>query len=426
MAGEDIPIGARIISVVDCFDALTSDRPYRVALTDEAALAIVRERSGHMYDPKVVGALTALYESVRASLAPAPEPEVSALIARANVRPSNAVGQAADTSSLPSPPPTANRTMKAQWATLDRLWPLLKADPSRASDNAEVAFALISTWLRAMTGAATVTVGVTDIAAQSVAVVHASGHAEHLLRQRQVRLGEGITGWVAAHQQPILNSDPLLDFPGQFRALEPKLTAALSVPIGSVGALTLYTDAPSGFDPADRGVADEAARRLLGWVSRPIAPNGTPETPETTVADHRLETLLLTSAAGRSLGVLSVTFAAGTAGEPFDETALAAVVLPALRLSDSLFVASATEIVAVLPGCEPDAEALMHDRLTLVLTETASPFAISVGFGVTPRDGLSLDDALRVAQDNRRIVSRGHRCGCEEVAAVHVARGAAS
>ena len=54
LAGEAIPLGARILSVVDCFDALTSDRPYRRALSTEAALDILRERSGTMYDPRVV------------------------------------------------------------------------------------------------------------------------------------------------------------------------------------------------------------------------------------------------------------------------------------------------------------------------------------------------------------------------------------
>ena len=49
--GTAIPIGARILSVVDCFDALTSDRPYRPALTTEAALAILAERRATMYDP---------------------------------------------------------------------------------------------------------------------------------------------------------------------------------------------------------------------------------------------------------------------------------------------------------------------------------------------------------------------------------------
>src|SRR5206468_4432789 len=52
--GTDIPIGARILSVVDCFDALTSDRPYRPRLSDEEALAILVERRGSMYDPLIV------------------------------------------------------------------------------------------------------------------------------------------------------------------------------------------------------------------------------------------------------------------------------------------------------------------------------------------------------------------------------------
>lgn len=50
----DIPIGARVLSVVDCFDALTSDRPYRPQLTTAEAIAVLLERRGTMYDPLVV------------------------------------------------------------------------------------------------------------------------------------------------------------------------------------------------------------------------------------------------------------------------------------------------------------------------------------------------------------------------------------
>ncbi len=49
IAGEQIPIGARILAVVDCFDALTSHRPYRPRLEDQAALQIIIERRGTMY-----------------------------------------------------------------------------------------------------------------------------------------------------------------------------------------------------------------------------------------------------------------------------------------------------------------------------------------------------------------------------------------
>ena len=49
--GSDIPIGARILSVVDCFDALTSDRPYRPSLPDAEAIRILVERRGQCTTP---------------------------------------------------------------------------------------------------------------------------------------------------------------------------------------------------------------------------------------------------------------------------------------------------------------------------------------------------------------------------------------
>ena len=63
--GEDIPLGARILSVVDCFDALTSDRPYRSAMTVEAAFDILRARQGTMYDPTIVDRFIALQPTIR-------------------------------------------------------------------------------------------------------------------------------------------------------------------------------------------------------------------------------------------------------------------------------------------------------------------------------------------------------------------------
>src|SRR5262249_26364289 len=64
LKGTDIPLGARILSVVDCFDALTSDRPYRPRLTDDEALAILLERRASMYDPLVVDTFVRVYAEI--------------------------------------------------------------------------------------------------------------------------------------------------------------------------------------------------------------------------------------------------------------------------------------------------------------------------------------------------------------------------
>jgi PAS domain S-box-containing protein len=54
LIGEEIPLPARIFAVVDVYDALTSDRPYRKAWSREKALSLIREESGKHFDPQVV------------------------------------------------------------------------------------------------------------------------------------------------------------------------------------------------------------------------------------------------------------------------------------------------------------------------------------------------------------------------------------
>jgi len=54
LKGEEIPLAARIFAVVDVWDCLTSDRPYRPAWDEQKALAYMREQSGGHFDPKIV------------------------------------------------------------------------------------------------------------------------------------------------------------------------------------------------------------------------------------------------------------------------------------------------------------------------------------------------------------------------------------
>jgi len=54
LAGEEIPLGARIVAVIDAFDAMTSDRPYRPALPRDVAISELKRGAGIQFDPKVV------------------------------------------------------------------------------------------------------------------------------------------------------------------------------------------------------------------------------------------------------------------------------------------------------------------------------------------------------------------------------------
>lgn len=62
LKGEQIPLAARLFAVVDVWDALTSDRPYRKAFTLQEALDYIRSQSGTHFDPKVVEAFVKLIE----------------------------------------------------------------------------------------------------------------------------------------------------------------------------------------------------------------------------------------------------------------------------------------------------------------------------------------------------------------------------
>ncbi|MBX9696148.1 MAG: response regulator [Cyanobacteria bacterium] len=57
LVGENIPLGARIILVSDAYDAMTTDRPYRVAIGHDRAVEELKNKSGTQFDPRVVGGL---------------------------------------------------------------------------------------------------------------------------------------------------------------------------------------------------------------------------------------------------------------------------------------------------------------------------------------------------------------------------------
>ena len=63
LAGEAIPLGARIIAVVDSFDAMTTYRPYRRAKSVEEARQVLRSERGRQFDPRVVDGFLELLES---------------------------------------------------------------------------------------------------------------------------------------------------------------------------------------------------------------------------------------------------------------------------------------------------------------------------------------------------------------------------
>lgn len=68
LAGDEVPVSARLISVIDAYDAMTNDRPYRKAMTHEEAISELEHGSGTQFDPDVVKALKVAMQGKRKEL----------------------------------------------------------------------------------------------------------------------------------------------------------------------------------------------------------------------------------------------------------------------------------------------------------------------------------------------------------------------
>ncbi len=79
LRGNDIPLGARIVSIADAYDAMVHDRPYKRAMSHADAIAELRRHAGTQFDPELVNLFCDLYTRV----APEPDPRVEAMTSAA-------------------------------------------------------------------------------------------------------------------------------------------------------------------------------------------------------------------------------------------------------------------------------------------------------------------------------------------------------
>jgi putative nucleotidyltransferase with HDIG domain len=250
LRGTDIPIGARILSVVDCFDALTSDRPYRRRMTDDEAIAILRERQGRMYDPDVVDTFVLVYRDLEVGGHDAPQHrEVMQRVTQS--RHDAVVRDVAPEVTAGAPSSLLAFVSLARVASGD----------AGLGDVLALGSRLLTDIVPGATGAWFVPDGLRD----GLVVAHAFGPSASALRGVTVAIGDRLTGWVAANRQGIVNSDAALDL--GTKAETASLQSCMSVPLlmgeSLVGVLSLYAPSANAF-------ADDCGR-LIQMVAPHIA-----------------------------------------------------------------------------------------------------------------------------------------------------------
>lgn len=254
LSGTDIPIGARILSVVDCFDALTSDRPYRPKLSNEVAIGILMERRGVMYDPLIVDTFVQVHESLTPVEAePKPQPQALFEITRSTRLPTE----------LEQP-----RSVDDNSAGTDEMLTLYHLTQGLAG-NATLADAgdVIAKSLMRLVPTSLCVFYVYETHLDQLVAQHAVGADASLVQGLRIDRGDGLSGWVAANRQMIVNSDPILDFGSeriQRFAKRPLscLSIAMVVNDHLEGVLSLYADAPNAFSEDDRRTVEVVAKQV--------------------------------------------------------------------------------------------------------------------------------------------------------------------
>ena len=261
LKGVSIPLGARILSVVDCFDALTSDRPYRPALSVEDAISVLVQRRGTMYDPLIVDKFIETQTKL-SQLAEADEAEKEAIDTLAT-----------KLRILPEAP-TLTLVESSDHLPLKALTILKSIKPSPNGISIDDLGGVVSKQLSKLTGFSAIALYCITENEQAIKCRYADKPLAELVDSPEIPLGERLSGWVAAHRTPIWNSDATLDLPGDV-AKQANVALGSSVPLldGNllVGTLTLYCNAGNEIAVEQRLLIQSIAPLLATALASSVA-----------------------------------------------------------------------------------------------------------------------------------------------------------
>jgi putative nucleotidyltransferase with HDIG domain len=238
ISGTDIPLGARILAVVDCFDALTSDRPYRPRLTTDEAFEIVLRGRGSLYDPLVVDTFLKAY------------PEIAPVALKAGAESVSATSIAAASEEPPAISLNRIRVNAAETTLLEDFRKQL-ATAACADD----ALAAAAQCLRKLSAATVFAFYRYDKKRDQLTCEYTIGDSQGWLRGLSIGMGTRVTGWCAATRRVSLNAAASLDLASLSEYFDPPLRSVLCAPLCNddhvEGVLTAYSQRAKAFREED-------------------------------------------------------------------------------------------------------------------------------------------------------------------------------
>lgn len=432
LKGVEIPMGARILAVVDCFDALTSDRPYRRPLAKEEALEYLRSEIGTFYDPRVVQALfenldrmESLADRINRSREKwaAPDKREARQTNERLSRDSNEMRR-----SIMKNISSAHRELYALYEIAQNL---------AKSLNIEEALSFISSKIARLVHYRCLVLYLYDKNNQVLKPRYVAGRDVKHLMELQIKLGERMSGWAAQHRRSMVgrsHADPIRR-EGERSDLEELLAEGVIEPLENaivtplldgdqlLGVLALYDRPDQPYEEDSLRIISIVGKHVSSAVKNAILYESTKEStltdPLTDLPNARYlfvsfeEELSRTQRQRVPLSIIELDVndfkeVNDRYGHPAGDRILrllARVIRDQLRGCDTCVRYAGDEFIVIVPGVGKEGIAKLQGRIQKAIEGYRFPLhggraariSISMGAASFPEDGRTFDALLSVA-----------------------------
>ncbi len=431
---EEIPLGARILSVVDYFDALMAERPYHKAMDQEAALALLKQEAGKGLDPIIVEKFTFMLPELQKTAA-----SLEQTVRRLSLDAEPSESRPA-TGLSPEPVPPHKKNVFEDIALAHReIYALYEiAQAMGTSLGVSDTMALIAAKLANLVPFSCCALFLYDDNLDTLKCKFATGADADLIQTLEVRSGEGLTGWVARNRRPLVNARPSADLDAAGREAATALQSALVCPLvfneKFIGTLTVYHTVAAFYSDDHRRLLDRISEQASAVINNSIVFEQTQEDsltdPLTALPNTRFLFMHLSRELSRaerlksevSLLVMDLDHFKDindNHGHHIGDRALcevARVLRAAIRPYDICVRYAGDEFIVVLSGCGADEAERKRVELQRAVDEVyfearpgkRLPLGISIGCAVFPQDGESYETLLATA-DSRMYQDKAGR-----------------
>ncbi|HEY0100181.1 MAG TPA: diguanylate cyclase [Pyrinomonadaceae bacterium] len=438
LRAEQIPLVARIISVVDFYDATRCDRPYRVGMKREDSLALLRRMASTSFDPRVVDMFVSNIDYFDNLIAEHDIQEQVASEDDAKLNGAPDAGLASDILGSASDGDSGFRSIAEAQREVFALHEI--AQTIGSSLNLQDTVTLVSSKLRSIVPFDTCIIYLVDDRSGKAVAAHASGEHAEAFARRRITIGEGISGWVIANARSMCNTSPELDLVGLPEEVSSNIRGVLVSPLiredGAFGAITVYSKTRATYTTEHVRLLESVSQHASIALNNALTFEKTKESALTdTLTDlpnARSFHLALEQRIAECqrlnrepLSVLSMDLdnfkqINDTHGHAIGDRLLAsvaAIVKKQFRQMDILARYAGDEFVAIMPMASGDVAEMVADRIRAAVesheftirTGRTTRIGISIGIACFPTDGETSESLLSQAGRNMQQDKHGRK-----------------